>query len=222
MNKQDLEIISQQLSKDLDGYDQGVLYEAIHRLPLKSKDSYPICIKDTICAKFDISRDVSIDDDLEKVNEILYIVVEILIKKHLNLIKKLESISLFKDFFNKVNNVSKESLKKIVNQVQKSFKKEDKMEWIVIGGSIIVGLFILLETQNKRKKAPLSPALSVTVALCLVVPASEVRDLEENQIINNFRVKKLIDVSQYFFVLISKMLITSNYKSLVKILKNFH
>lgn len=193
MNKQDLEIISQQLSKDLDKYNQGVLYKAIHQLPIRSK-----CAKE-ICVKFDIGTDTSVDDDLEKINEILYIVVEILIGKHFNLIKNLEGIPIPKEFVNQVGNFPKGWLKVIVNLVQKLFKKENKMEWIVIGGSIAVGLFALLQTRNKRKKGYLPSAPSVTVALCLIVPASEVRDLEENQTVNNFIVKKLIDVSQYFF-----------------------
>jgi hypothetical protein len=120
----------------------------------------------------------------------------------------------WKEFLNDRIVQGKEIVKNARKNVGSNWEGNDmKLFQIVVIGCLIVGVVVCIKyiekTQKERevgdsRKLPPSdsfpprPKVPVPVALCLVVPASEVGNIRENYTINVSHIERLIENASYF------------------------
>ncbi len=192
------EEIFQKIYPQIENQKIGVLSTVINLILASEEATDQLDSKEVpskkICSYLNIIGNEQINDDLSRTSNI----IGLLINNQNNQINRLSK---------KIQEQVKNGLHTVGNNLKGNDMKIDNEELFrIVVVCLIVGVVsrLLLYLQNKKgKDTRINDVQSqlkslIPVALCLVIPASVVRDLRINDKINVFDIKKLIDNASYF------------------------
>jgi hypothetical protein len=171
------EKILQEIKPQIIDHKVGILSTVIYILePLEAEE---------VCKKYSINNKSNLDQDWLSVSNIINTVF----------IDKQAVVKFFAGF---------KDLHNLFNETVST--QEEKMEWIVIAGIMLIGVYFSTKNLSKNrqqlqlKQQELKSYNSPTknASLCLVVAASEVSHIQVNSVVIRSDIEKLIDGASYF------------------------
>jgi hypothetical protein len=144
-----------------------------------------------LCQAYGINKKSNLDEDWLFTNDIINTVF-------IDKLAGVNSLETIPQIAGPIKDILRDQFNKIVSM------EEEKMEWIVIAGIMLIGVYFSRKNLSKKEKPlqfkpPESPPLPPkTAALCLVVSASEVSNIKTNSVIIRNDIERLIDAASYF------------------------